>query len=667
MQYLDLAGVQSLWAAIKAETAKATTTVEGENASGTNAYVSVVGTAVDGEGQDGHVNYVVTLHNAASNNDLTTAINALKGDASATGDTLGELEDRIESLETGASVTITESAGSGDVLKSYTFEQNGNEIGVVNIPKDFLVKSGQVREATAADTGFDVGDKILDFTVNSKDGQGQESHILIAVSDLVDVYTGSNGVAVDGSNNITAVVDSAANGNEFLSVSATGLKVSGVSNAINTAKSEVIGTTSDTAADDTVKGAKAYADEAVAAVAGNYATAAQGDRADTALQSVSHGIDGSYVTTTIGAKADNNQTIGVAVATANVSTSGTTDGLAVASDVKTYVDTAVSSKNVSASGDTGANALVEASASNNAVSVNSTTKLQNAVASAESAIQGVQVNSADLTPDANKKVNVTIAEGTTNGTLAVNGTDVAVHGLGSAAYTPATDYATAAQGAAAASALQSISNGTDGDYIDITVTPKGAGTTQEVSGTVTVQPVASASSSAMGLAEASDVKSYVDGKIATLDADLDASGTAAAGGIFVMSGVTEVDGVITSIDSREVEQAGAAAAAESRLRGATDAAGYVANDTLAALRNEINSITGGSGSIATQIQNAVEALDSNVDVNLSGNTVPVYTAQENTAYVLTAVGEVDGLLDQATSKKVLIEPIPASELTRILV
>lgn len=47
----------------------------------------------------------------------------------------------------------------------------------------------------------------------------------------------------------------------------------------------------------------------------------------------------------------------------------------------------INGKNVSASGETGNDALVEASASNNTVSVNSTQKLKDAVAAAESAIQ----------------------------------------------------------------------------------------------------------------------------------------------------------------------------------------------------------------------------------------------------------------------------------------
>lgn len=47
----------------------------------------------------------------------------------------------------------------------------------------------------------------------------------------------------------------------------------------------------------------------------------------------------------------------------------------------------ISGKNVSASGETGDDALVTASVSNNAVAVGSTTKLKNAVAAAESAVQ----------------------------------------------------------------------------------------------------------------------------------------------------------------------------------------------------------------------------------------------------------------------------------------
>lgn len=55
--------------------------------------------------------------------------------------------------------------------------------------------------------------------------------------------------------------------------------------------------------------------------------------------------------------------------------------------------------------------------------------------------------------------------------------------------------------------------------------------------------------------------------IEALDADLDASGTAQHSGTFVVSGVTEVDGVLTAVDSVEVENAGAAASALSTAIG----------------------------------------------------------------------------------------------------
>lgn len=77
---------------------------------------------------------------------------------------------------------------------------------------------------------------------------------------------------------------------------------------------------------------------------------------------------------------------------------------------------------------------------------------------ANSAVKGVQVNGADLTLDANGKANVTVAEGATNGTVAVNGSDVAVHGLGTAAYTDSTAYASAAQGTKADNAETLLGN-----------------------------------------------------------------------------------------------------------------------------------------------------------------------------------------------------------------
>lgn len=73
-----------------------------------------------------------------------------------------------------------------------------------------------------------------------------------------------------------------------------------------------------------------------------FATAAQGAKADTALQSISVGTDGDYITTTVGTKdANNNQTVGVSAKIQNIATAGNDNkGFAESSDVKAYAATA---------------------------------------------------------------------------------------------------------------------------------------------------------------------------------------------------------------------------------------------------------------------------------------------------------------------------------------
>lgn len=95
-----------------------------------------------------------------------------------------------------------------------------------------------------------------------------------------------------------------------------------------------------------------------------------------------------------------------------------------------------------------------------------------------------------------------------------------VNGLKSAAYTESSAYATAAQGEKADSALQSISNGTDGDYVTTIISNKSSNS-QSVSVAVTVQAISSASSSSKGLLEASDAKTYIDTQISNVNSSLD--------------------------------------------------------------------------------------------------------------------------------------------------
>lgn len=386
----------------------------------------------------------------------------LIGDMTGATKTLGGLEDRIDALATGSNVTISTTATTEGYLKSYTFSQNGAEIGVIDIPKDLVVTSGQIVE--------EGGVKYLRLTIAN-----QDEPVNIAVSDLVDVYTQGNGIEISNSNEISAKVV-AGNG---LSLDANGIAMAAASSAgagamssadfdklasvaasaqVNTVEGVQVngadltpdankkvnvtitsgtnnGTIAVNGSDVAVKGLKsaAYADstdfdEAGAAAAASAAavtsaksyvdsviadsvTGATGDtlvnasvsnkvvtvgatadltaavaNANSALQTISKGTDGSYVTTTVGTKADSDQSIGVAVTVVDMTAATASNkGLAEASDVKSYVDGKTQDALTGATGDT----LVSATAANNVVTVAATQDLQDAVALANSSVQGV--------------------------------------------------------------------------------------------------------------------------------------------------------------------------------------------------------------------------------------------------------------------------------------
>lgn len=141
---------------------------------------------------------------------------------------LGELAVALENQGIASKVTVEESGASGDVLKSYSFYQGvtasddaaakeAKKLTTINIPKDYLVRSAEVKTVETADVpypGAKVGDKYIDFTVNTKDGEGTgtATHLYVAINDLIHPISGSTGtevtITVSGTNEISATINS---------------------------------------------------------------------------------------------------------------------------------------------------------------------------------------------------------------------------------------------------------------------------------------------------------------------------------------------------------------------------------------------------------------------------------------------------------------------------
>ena len=153
----------------------------------------------------------------------------------------------------------------------------------------------------------------------------------------------------------------------------------------------------------------------------DFATAVQGSKADTALQGITHGTDGNYVTSTIGAKdANNEQSVSVSLTLQPISTAGSgAKGLAESSDVKDYIGN---------------------------------------------------------------------------------------------------NTATPLQGSKADSALQGVVHGTDGSYITTTVTQKDANNEQTIYAAITLQDIETADADHKGIAEAANVRNYLNIIAATSEA-----------------------------------------------------------------------------------------------------------------------------------------------------
>ena len=202
-------------------------------------------------------------------------------------------------------------------------------IGIDNTVIGSISAADFIKDGMVDSVAFNPSNKKLTITFNTDSGK---EDIEVDLTSLVDTYSPGNGIEIN--NNVVSVKKDSTS-ETFLTVGTGGIKLAGVNDAIDAAKNAVIGDGNDGASEVTIYGAKAYA----LSLASNYATSEQGSKADTALQEITKGTDGTYVTTTVGAKTANKQAISTSVTIQSmVSASSDAQGLAEASDVKKYVD-----------------------------------------------------------------------------------------------------------------------------------------------------------------------------------------------------------------------------------------------------------------------------------------------------------------------------------------
>lgn len=142
-----------------------------------------------------------------------SVLKAIKDNAKdATYDANYTIAQKIAAVSGAAGVTVEKLAtAESGYLSTYVVKQNNVQVGdKINIPKDYLVKSAELKTVTEAGqpySGAKVGDKYLDFVVNTKDAPVTDEHIYIPVNDLFDSYT-SGSAAIDA---VVVVVDNDTN------------------------------------------------------------------------------------------------------------------------------------------------------------------------------------------------------------------------------------------------------------------------------------------------------------------------------------------------------------------------------------------------------------------------------------------------------------------------
>ena len=100
----------------------------------------------------------------------------------------------LQAIEIPEYSVVKQGTAESGFLSTYYLTKDGAQVGEkINIPKDFLVNSADIKTVETADTpyeGAQVGDLYIDFVINSKSADDTASHVYLPVNELVDAYTG---------------------------------------------------------------------------------------------------------------------------------------------------------------------------------------------------------------------------------------------------------------------------------------------------------------------------------------------------------------------------------------------------------------------------------------------------------------------------------------------
>jgi hypothetical protein len=370
----------------------------------------------------------------------TSDINSKIGDlANLTTDAKNNLVAAINEAEadakkalSGSVVSVTKASVAQDGYSAtYYVTQNGVDVGVpINIPKDLVVSAGEVVKNPSGQTA---GTYIV-LTIANK----ENSKLYINVEDLVDIYTGGDSTyittSVNSNNQLLATLKSG-------SIDETALADS----AVTTNKIKKANVTKDKL-ESSVQTSLDYADVAIKGIT----TGTNSSGASTITYT---NVKGGETTVELAGLGDlayvNKKTIDDQISSTEKTLKGLIDANTNAIDTNATDITALDGKVDSQK------TTLEAAISAAETDANSytDTAISNAAGNYATAAQGKKADSA-VQPG-------NITSGSTEGTIKVNSTEVAVTGLQDAAYTTvkeltatATDLANAAKTEAIASANQ---------------------------------------------------------------------------------------------------------------------------------------------------------------------------------------------------------------------